>query len=128
MEELKLRNEGKFTFLFVGRIVGDKGINELCEAFDKLSGMSNVRLLLVGPYEESLAPISSQSKELIERNHAIESVGSKRGDDLLAYYAAADCFVFPSYREGFPNTVLEAGAMGLPSIVTDINGAREIIV
>ncbi|MBO6252834.1 MAG: glycosyltransferase, partial [Bacteroidaceae bacterium] len=46
----------------------------------------------------------------------------------LAYYAAADCFVMPSYREGFPNTVLEAGAMGLPSIVTDINGSREIIV
>ena len=39
----------------------------------------------------------------------------------------ADCFVMPSYREGFPNTVLEAGAMGLPSIVTDINGSREII-
>ena len=50
------------------------------------------------------------------------------GDDLLAYYATSDCFVFPSYREGFPNTVLEAGAMGLPSIVTDINGSREIIV
>ena len=47
---------------------------------------------------------------------------------LIAYYIAADCFVMPSYREGFPNTVLEAGAMGLPSIVTDINGSREIIV
>ena len=42
-------------------------------------------------------------------------------------YVDADCFVMPSYREGFPNTVLEAGAMGLPSIVTDINGSREII-
>ena len=57
----------------------------------------------------------------------IEAVGPQYGDDLLAYYAASDCFVFPSYREGFPNTVLEAGAMGLPSIVTDINGSREII-
>ena len=47
---------------------------------------------------------------------------------MLACYAASDCFVFPSYREGFPNTVLEAGAMELPSIVTDINGSREIIV
>ena len=55
-------------------------------------------------------------------------MGEKAGDELLAYYAASDCFVFPSYREGFPNTVLEAGAMGLPSIVTDINGSREIIV
>ena len=46
----------------------------------------------------------------------------------MAYYAASDCFVFPSYREGFPNTVMEAGAMDLPCIVTDINGSREIIV
>ena len=61
-------------------------------------------------------------------NPAITYVGEIYGDDLLAYYAAADCFVLPSYREGFPNTVLEAGAMDLPSIVTDINGSREIIV
>jgi glycosyltransferase involved in cell wall biosynthesis len=40
----------------------------------------------------------------------------------------SDCFVMPSYREGFPNTVMEAGAMGLPSVVTDINGSREIII
>ena len=128
MQELGLQDESKFTFIFVGRIVRDKGMNELCEAFDKLSGLANVRLLLVGPYEDCLDPISPKSKEIIEQNSAIESVGSKRGDELLAYYAAADCFVFPSYREGFPNTVLEAGAMGLPSIVTDINGSREIIV
>lgn len=128
MQELGLQDESKFTFIFVGRIVRDKGMNELCEAFDKLSGLANVRLLLVGPYEDCLDPISPKSKEIIEQNPAIESVGSKRGDELLAYYAAADCFVFPSYREGFPNTVLEAGAMGLPSIVTDINGSREIIV
>lgn len=127
-EKAKEIKKDAFTYLFVGRIVGDKGINELCEAFDKLSGMANVRLLLVGPYEDSLDPISQKSKEIIEQNPAIESVGGKFGDELLPYYAASDCFVFPSYREGFPNTVLEAGAMGLPSIVTDINGSREIIV
>lgn len=54
-------------------------------------------------------------------------MGHKHGDDLPRAYAVADCFVMPSYREGFPNTVLEAGAMGLPSIVTDINGSREIV-
>jgi glycosyltransferase involved in cell wall biosynthesis len=123
----KLRTPDKFTFLYVGRVVREKGINELCQAFDKLSGMAPVRLLLVGPYEDSLDPISERSRKTIKNNPSIESVGAKYGDELLEYYAASDCFVFPSYREGFPNTVMEAGAMGLPSVVTDINGSREII-
>ena len=119
----------EFTFLFVGRIVRDKGMNELMAAFDKLSKKyPQARLVLVGPYEDSLDPVSDETRRIIKDNQAIEAVGTKRGDDLLAYYAAADCFVFPSYREGFPNTVIEAGAMGLPCIVTDINGSREIIV
>ena len=124
----KLKKEGMFTFLFVGRVVGDKGINELCKAMEKLSGFAPVRLVLVGPNEDDLDPILQEAKDLIANNSAIEYVGEKYGDELLAYYAAADCFVLPSYREGFPNTVLEAGAMGLPCIVTDINGSREIIV
>ena len=118
----------KFTFLFVGRIVRDKGINELCQAFNRLSeDIPDLRLWLMGSYEDKLDPISDEAREIIQNNTSIEYVGSQYGDDLLAYYAAADCFVFPSYREGFPNTVLEAGAMDLPSIVTDINGSREII-
>ena len=118
----------KFTFLFVGRIVRDKGMNELMAAFDKLSKKyPQARLVLVGRYENSLDPISQEARDIITRNPNIDAVGPKYGDDLLAYYAAADCFVFPSYREGFPNTVIEAGAMGLPCIVTDINGSREII-
>jgi len=117
-----------FTFLFVGRIVGDKGINELVEAFTKLLRQKYaVRLILVGSFEESLDPISEESKCAIENMKEIQYVGPKLDDELIAYYAASDCFVFPSYREGFPNTVLEAGAMGLPCIVTDINGSREII-
>ena len=123
-----IRKTDVFTFVFVGRIVKDKGINELCQAMEMLSGIAPVRLLLVGPYEDNLDPISQHSKDIIENNSSIVYLGSKYGDKMLAYYAAADCFVFPSYREGFPNTVIEAGAMGLPSIVTDINGSREIVV
>ena len=123
-----IRKTDIFTFVFVGRIVKDKGINELCQAMETLSGIAPVRLLLVGPYEDDLDPISQHSKDIIENNSSIVYLGSKYGDKMLACYAAADCFVFPSYREGFPNTVIEAGAMGLPSIVTDINGSREIIV
>ena len=124
-----LRDDSCITFLFVGRIVRDKGIDELCEAFDRLSKeYPQTRLLLVGWREDDLDPVSDKTQDLIDSNPSINYVGEIWGDDLLAYYAAADCFVLPSYREGFPNTVLEAGAMGLPSIVTDINGSREIIV
>ena len=129
VEELNLWDESKFTFLFVGRIVKDKGINELVGAFKKLySEYPDIRLILVGPYEDNLDPISQESRDAISAYDDIVAVGKKMGEELLAYYAAADCFVMPSYREGFPNTVLEAGAMGLASIVTDINGSREIIV
>lgn len=123
-----LKKEGIFTFVFVGRIVGDKGINELVAAFCKLNRKySETRLFLVGKYEADLDPVKVETLNAIHTNPAIEAVGPKFSDDLLAYYAASECFVFPSYREGFPNTVMEAGAMGLPSIVTDINGSREII-
>lgn len=125
---ITINNGNYFTFLYVGRIVKDKGINELMSAFERLySETTNVRLWLVGSFEDSLDPISEKAKDIIYNNPGVEYVGPKYGDELLAYYAAADCFVFPSYREGFPNTVLEAGAMGLPCIVTDINGSREII-
>lgn len=128
MEKAREIKKDVFTFIFVGRIVRDKGINELCEAFDKLSGVTTARLLLVGPFEDKLDPVSEKTRAIIDNNPSIETIGPKFGDELLPYYAASDCFVFPSYREGFPNTVLEAGALGLPSIVTDINGSREIII
>lgn len=118
-----------FTFVFVGRIVGDKGINELVEAFVKLNEKHpGTRLVLVGRYESELDPLKPETLRKIESCKAIDACGSKYGDDLLMEYVKADCFIMPSYREGFPNTVIEAGAMGLPSIVTDINGSREIIV
>ncbi len=117
-----------FTFLFVGRIVGDKGINEMVNAFKRLNeAYKDTQLILVGWFEQQLDPVSEETRETIEQHPCIHAVGTKEGDELLAYYATADCFVFPSYREGFPNTVIEAGAMGLPCIVTDINGSREII-
>lgn len=126
--EQKLRDSSLITFLFVGRIVKDKGINELCAAFKCLHEKNpNTRLWLIGPYEDALDPVSPETRKIINEKNGVYALGKRTGDELLSYYAAADCFVMPSYREGFPNTVLEAGAMGLPSIVTDINGSREII-
>lgn len=121
-------SDSPFTFLFVGRIVGDKGINELVEAFVDLNRKyPGTRLVLVGDFEAELDPLLETTQNLISENSLIVVAGSKSGDELVQTYANSDCFVMPSYREGFPNTVMEAGAMGLPCIVTDINGSREII-
>ena len=126
-EAAKIRKAGVFTFVFVGRLVRDKGINELVEAFSKLNKRNpNTRLLLVGEMEQELDPLLPATLDEINNNKAIEAVG--RQSDVRPWLAASDVFVFPSYREGFPNVVIEAGAMGLPSIVTDINGSREIII
>ena len=122
-----IMRSGVFTFVFVGRVVRDKGINELVQAFARLNAQEPAtRLILVGRFEDDLDPVLPQTRQTIEQNDAIEAVGNQA--DVRPWLAASDALVFPSYREGFPNVVLEAGAMGLPSIVTDINGSREIIV
>ena len=123
----KRLDDAGFTFVFVGRIVRDKGMNELISAFDRLHHEHpETRLVLVGRREDNLDPVSQKTLDRIERGDGIEAVGGQH--DVRPFYAEADALVFPSYREGFPNVVIEAGAMGLPSIVTDINGSREIII
>ena len=86
----------------------------------------NTKLLLVGSFEHELDAISNISMKLIKNNNNIISVGFQV--DVRPYFAISDVLVFPSYREGFPNVVLQAGSMGLPSIVTNINGSNEIII
>lgn len=120
------RKKDTTTFCFVGRMVRDKGINELVVAFEKLhQAHPDTRLLLVGPFEDALDPVLPETKRVIEQHAAIEWMGWQK--DIRPFLAASDVFVFPSYREGFPNVVIQAGAMGLPCLVTDINGCNEII-
>lgn len=115
-----------FVFVFAGRLVQDKGINELVAAFVSLSKLnSNCKLLLVGSLEAELDPLFSITIQNINNHPLIISVGWQ--DDIRPYLSISNVLVFPSYREGFPNVVLQAGAMELPSIVTDINGCNEII-
>lgn len=115
-----------FTFVFIGRIVRDKGVNELVEAFSRLANeRSDVRLMLVGRFEDDLDPLPQHTKKQIESNERISFVGYQ--SDVRPYLVASDVLVLPSYREGFPNVVLQAGAMGLPVIVTDVNGSDEAI-
>ncbi|WP_370687370.1 glycosyltransferase family 4 protein [Fulvivirga maritima] len=120
--ELNIPNEA-FVYLFIGRIVGDKGINELVKAFIQLNDESSY-LVLVGPLEE-LDPLSKETMDAIANNKNIIAPGFQ--SDVRPFLAFTDVFVFPSYREGFPNVVLQASAMGVPTIASDINGCNEII-
>jgi glycosyltransferase involved in cell wall biosynthesis len=148
-------SDNDFVFVFVGRLVADKGINELVSAFKKFKNeeskgenhesigeqqnenlfyeavnskfkIQNSKLLLVGPLESELDPLEQETLKEIASNTDIISVGFQK--DVRPYLGISDCLVFPSYREGFPNVVLQAGAIGLPSIVTNINGSNEIII
>jgi len=122
---LKLNSED-IIFIFIGRLVNDKGINELIQAFKKLlESHDNITLLLVGSDYGEVDILPKSTWETIKSQTKIKCLGQQA--DVRPYLAISDVFVFPSYREGFPNVVLEAGAMGLPSIVTDINGSNEII-
>lgn len=114
-----------FIFIFVGRLVGDKGVNELIKAFSSI-GREDVKLLLVGAQEPELDPLLPETLNTINTNPNIISVGFQK--DVRPFFSIAHCLVFPSYREGFPNVVMQAGSMMLPAIVSDINGCNEIIV
>ena len=121
------KKEGTFTFCFVGRMVKDKGINELVHSFLRLyQDDTRVRLLLVGPFEKELDPVLPEVEEQILHHPGICFMGFQ--SDVRPFLAASDALVFPSYREGFPNVVIQAGAMGIPAIVTDINGCNEIVL
>ena len=119
--------DSDFVLVFVGRLVGDKGINELVKAFSLLNKTGKrSKLLLVGPVEQELDPLEQETLEEIKNNPDIISVGFQK--DVRPYFAISHALAFPSYREGFPNVVMQAGAMELPSIVSDINGCNEIII
>ena len=81
---------------------------------------------MVGPYESKLDPIAPENIAFFKNDKSAIFMDWQK--DVRPFMMAADALVFPSYREGFPNVVMQAGAMGLPSIVTDINGCNEIII
>ncbi len=124
-KDLGIKNDD-FVFLFVGRVVKDKGINELVQAFTNLySKNSNTHLILVGSFERHLDPLQPETENLINNHPNIHAVGYKT--NVIDYFALANTLTFPSYREGFPNVVMQAAAMQLNCIVSDINGCNEII-
>jgi len=119
-ESFTERKNDTFTFVFIGRIVRDKGIHELTECVRKL----NCNLILVGSFEDGDS-VDEDDKKFLLTSEKVKFVGWQT--DVRPYLEQADALVFPSYREGFPNVPMQAGAMGLPCIVTNINGCNEII-
>ena len=125
-KDLGLKDDD-FAFVFVGRVVKDKGINELVDCMRRLvPNHLNCRLIMVGPYESRLDPIAPENVAFFKNDKSAIFMDWQK--DVRPFMMAADALVFPSYREGFPNVVMQAGAMGLPSIVTNINGCNEIII
>ena len=118
--------QNDFVFVFIGRVVRDKGINELIKSFCNLEKTRlMIKLMLVGDFEPELDPVDDATLAEIKINENIIYVGFQT--DVRPFLHIANVFVFPSYREGFPNVLLQACSMELPCIVTDINGSNEII-
>lgn len=129
-EELRNRlgfNRDDFVLIFVGRVVKDKGVNELIDAFSILKiKYPYLKLLMVGDFEEKLSPIDQNSMDAIKNNDSIKLVGFQK--DIRPYLSVSNLFVLPSYREGLPNSLIEAGSYGVPLLATDINGCNEVII
>jgi glycosyltransferase involved in cell wall biosynthesis len=123
-------SEKDIVFSFVGRIVRDKGIGELINAFKKLrahygKGGRKIYLLLVGTFEQDLNPLRESDFRFLHECAEVILPGYQK--DVRPWIVASDIFVFPSYREGFPNVVMQASCLEIPCIVSDINGSNEII-
>jgi glycosyltransferase involved in cell wall biosynthesis len=112
---------------FVGRLTRDKGIPDLIEAFDTISRKEpNAHLLLVGWFDEAEDALDAWTRARIQSHPRIRCTGFVA--DTAPYYRAMDLMVLPSWREGFPNAVLEAAATGLPVITTECTGSRDSVV
>ncbi len=112
---------------FAGRLTRDKGLPELCEAFDLiLCAEPSTRLLLVGWFDVAEDALDPGLRARILRHPNIYCTGFV--PDTAPYYRAMDLLVLPTWREGFPNVVLEAAASGLPVVTTESTGARDSVL
>jgi glycosyltransferase involved in cell wall biosynthesis len=118
-------SDDEVTFSFVGRLVKDKGIVELVKAFQQICKVLPARLMLIGSFEDDLDPLPNEVMSFIKNDQRVILAGFQQ--DVRPWIMASDIFVFPSYREGFPNVVMQAACLRTPCVVTDINGCNEII-
>lgn len=119
-------NPSNIYLLCIGRLVKDKGIPELVEAFIALQhNYRNLKLILVGDFEEQLDPLPQETQHQLKHNGDIKHITWT--EHVEYYMALANYFVFPSHREGFPNVLLQAAALQLPIICSQIEGNVDIV-
>lgn len=124
-KQTNIKEDG-WIWIFAGRIVTDKGMGELFDAFSELHDQyPNDQLWILGEEEPELDPLAEKHRKILYEHPAIIRWGFQK--DVRPYMAAADVLAFPSYREGFPNVPMQAGAMGCALILSDINGCNEIV-
>ena len=118
-------NDNDFIFSFIGRLVKEKGVFELVEAFKSVvSRYPHAKLVLVGGLLDSERDTESYNRLMNDLNHpSIRYVGFRK--DIPVIMKASDTFVLPSYREGLPRSIIEAMALEKPIIATNIRGCRE---
>lgn len=115
-----------FYIVAIGRVVKDKGIAEMASAFSRSYEKDHrLRLVLVGGFEDHLDPLDADTLQLINTHTGIILAGWH--DDVEYFLALAQLFIHASYREGFPNVVLQAGAMECPALVSRIPGCVDIV-
>ena len=121
--------DNDFIIGFSGRIVHDKGIEELCEAFEILKErfpQKSIKLFIIGEPEKRDA-VPQKTLDILHKNANVIFTGRIPYSDIQQYYLLMNVLVLPSYREGFPTVVLEAGAMGIPVIVSRSTGCIDSI-
>jgi len=115
-----------FIIIYVGRVVKDKGVDELIEAFQRIEKIyDDVKLFILGDYQSELDPVKAETFEYIENSQNVIHVSHKK--DIRPYLAMSDVLILPSYREGLPNILIEAGSFGMTIVATNINGCNEVI-
>lgn len=118
--------ENIIYLLNMGRIVKDKGINELVQVFKKAQeARPSLRLVVLGHFEDRLDPVSEEAREILKTHSAIIHI--EWNENVEYFMEICDLMVHASYREGFPNTLLQAGAMGIPIVCSRIEGNVDVV-
>ena len=124
--EMGADGDGDVVVGFVGRMVNEKGIPELIDAAERvIAAHPRARFALIGPHDGTRA--DDVPAALLDRARSLGVAVLGHRDDVVPYYAGMDLFVLPSHREGFPRSVMEAAAMGVPTVATDIRGCRQAV-